>query len=336
MPELPEVETVRKGLEQLVVGKTIEKVEVRWPKIIEMPEVPLFQVLLEGQTIKEVHRRGKFLIFKLTDHDLISHLRMEGKYEFFPAATTKEEDVELGDTSLLAAESNAALRLTEEQLKKAKLDHDLEKKRELFPITKHTHVLFTFTDHSQLQYRDVRKFGRMALVAKDSADQYKGIRQLGPEPRPEVFTFENFQTGLLRSKKAIKPLLLDQRLVTGLGNIYVDEALWQAKIHPEQPADTLTDKEIQQLRTAIIDVLERAVLAGGTTIRTYLNALGEAGKFQLSLNVYGQTAKPCPRCGSPIIKIKVAQRGTHLCPHCQKLQRRQPRQPQNRRGKEEK
>lgn len=325
MPELPEVETVRKGLEQLVVGKTIAKVEVLWPKIIEMPEVPLFRKLLEGQTIHAIDRRGKFLIFKMTDHDLISHLRMEGKYEFFPPYESNKTAIELGDTSLLVTDSDDRVRLSEELAEKENQERARQERVGSAPVTKHTHVIFLFTDGSQLQYRDVRKFGRMALVVKDGAPQYKGIRQLGPEPLAETFTLESFKTGLLRSKKAIKPLLLDQRLVTGLGNIYVDEALWQAKIHPEQPADTLNDKEIIRLRTAIIDVLARAVAAGGTTIRTYLNALGEAGKFQLSLNVYGQTGKPCPRCKTPIIKTKVAQRGTHLCPNCQKLQVRKPR-----------
>lgn len=274
MPELPEVETVRKGLSQLVVGKTIQRMEVRWPKIIESPEVPIFEAALKGQQIDAIQRRGKFLIFKLSEGDLISHLRMEGKYEYFPDTAT---------------------------------------------TTKHTHVIFYFTDGSQLQYRDVRKFGRMTLVAKDHGLKYRGIQQLGPEPVLPDFALANFQSALKKHHKAIKPLLLDQKLVTGLGNIYVDEALWTAKIHPEQPADTLKPQEVKVLHQAIIDVLAAAVKAGGTTIRTYLNALGEAGKFQLSLHVYGQTGKPCTRCGTPIRKIKVAQRGTHYCPHCQKL-----------------
>lgn len=274
MPELPEVETVRKGLAQLVVGKTIQQMEVLWPKIIESPEVPIFTAALKGQTIEAMDRRGKFLIFRLSDGDLISHLRMEGKYEYF--------------------QGEAA-------------------------VTKHTHVIFHFTDGSQLQYRDVRKFGRMTLVGKNQGENYRGIQQLGPEPVLPDFDLKTFQVGLKKHHKAIKPLLLDQKLVTGLGNIYVDEALWTAKIHPEQPADTLRPKEVKLLHQAIIDVLANAVAAGGTTIRTYLNALGEAGKFQLSLHVYGQTGKPCSRCGTPIVKIKVAQRGTHFCPHCQKL-----------------
>lgn len=274
MPELPEVETVRKGLEKLVVGKTIKEVTVLWPRIIETPEVDVFAQQLIGQTIENMERRGKFLIFKLTNYDLISHLRMEGKYE----------------------------------------THDPQNDR-----NKHTHVIFTFTDETELRYLDVRKFGRMTLVEKNQAGLYKGILALGPEPVPSQFKLSEFRTGLKKHHKAIKPLLLDQRLVTGLGNIYVDEALWESKVHPEQPADTLKAKEIERLYHAIIDVLGRAVEAGGTTIRSYLNALGEAGTFQISLNVYGQTEKPCSRCGTPIKKIKVAQRGTHFCPKCQTL-----------------
>lgn len=274
MPELPEVETVRKGLEKLVVGKTIKEVTVLWPRIIESPVTEVFESQLIGQKIEKMARRGKFLIFKLTNYDMISHLRMEGKYETHVPEDTRD---------------------------------------------KHTHVIFTFTDNTELRYLDVRKFGRMVLVEKDQGSKYKGILALGPEPIPAQFKLNDFRIGLKRHHKAIKPLLLDQRLVTGLGNIYVDEALWEAKIHPEQPANTLKPKEIESLYYAIIDVLGRAVEAGGTTIRSYLNALGEAGTFQISLNVYGQTDKPCPRCTTPIKKIKVAQRGTHFCPKCQTL-----------------
>jgi len=276
MPELPEVETVRKGLIQLVLNKEIASVDVFWSKIIALPEVETFKRELVGQKIEAIKRRGKYLIFELSNYELISHLRMEGKYEFF------------------AAGAQAI-------------------------VTKHTHVIFHFSDGSQLQYRDVRKFGRMELVIKGQAHNFPSIAQLGPEPTPEAFTLPQFKADLAKTKREIKPALLDQKMVTGLGNIYVDEALWQAKIHPMQPCDTLTDLKIKQLRLAIIDVLQRAVAAGGTTVRTYLNALGEAGKFQLSLNVYGKTGQPCPRCQTPIEKIKVAQRGTHLCPHCQKL-----------------
>lgn len=274
MPELPEVETVRKGLEKLVKNKKIKNVQVLWPKIIEQPEVPIFEATLIGETIESIGRRGKFLIFNLSHYEMISHLRMEGKYQYFE----KEE-----------------------------------------PIDKHTHVIFSFEDGSQLRYHDVRKFGRMTIVEKGASNTYKGILKLGPEPLPDLFLLKDFTVGLQKSHKAIKPLLLDQKLVTGLGNIYVDEALWEAKIHPEQPADYLRPKEIKLLRQAIIDVLSRAVEAGGTTIRSYLNALGESGSFQVALHVYGQTGEACIRCQTPIVKTKVAQRGTHYCPTCQKL-----------------
>lgn len=276
MPELPEVETVRKGLISLVKGKTIAKVDVYWPRIIEMPEVETFQQQMIGETIEDVERRGKYLIFQLSHYEMVSHLRMEGKYEYFSEAK---------------------------------------------PLDKHSHVRFIFTDGSELVYHDVRKFGRIALLKKGGAKQYKGLLQLGPEPTDEEFSLADFKEQLKKSSTMIKPLLLNQKVVAGLGNIYVDEVLWLAKIHPEQPANSLSPQAVKKLREAIIEVIAKAKEAGGTTIRTYLNALGEAGHFQQELHVYGQTGKPCPRCGTAIIKIKVAQRGTHLCPHCQKVKK---------------
>ena len=276
MPELPEVETVRRGLVSLVIGKTIRKVDVLWPKIIEAPEVDEFRNDLVGETIENISRRGKYLIFHFTHYDMVSHLRMEGKYEFFSEAT---------------------------------------------PLDKHSHVRFIFTDGSELIYNDVRKFGRMSLMRKDTGLLYKGIQQLGPEPTEENFDLVEFEKRLKKAHTMIKPLLLNQKIVAGLGNIYVDEVLWLSKIHPEQPANTLTSAEIEVLHQAIIAVITKAKESGGTTIRTYLNALGEAGHFQQELNVYGQTGIPCPRCGTPIAKTKVAQRGTHYCPHCQQLKR---------------
>ncbi|UNM90417.1 DNA-formamidopyrimidine glycosylase [Vagococcus sp. CY52-2] len=272
MPELPEVETVRKGLVQLVKGKEISNVIVDWGRIIESPEVDEFIHTLVGQTILDVDRRGKFLIFKLSHHDMISHLRMEGKFEYH--SQTDE-------------------------------------------IQKHTHVRFQFTDGTELRYLDVRKFGRLSLEEKDHGEDYKGIKKLGPEPILPDFDLEVFKQQLKKKHRAIKPLLLDQTLVTGLGNIYVDEALYQSCIHPEQIASKLTDNEVETLHQSIIDVLAIAVEAGGTTIRTYKNALGDAGNFQVYLSAYGKQGEPCKRCGHTIEKIKVAQRGTHFCPVCQ-------------------
>lgn len=273
MPELPEVETVRKGLSELIVGKTISQVDVLWARIIENPDAQTFSETLVGQTVEKIKRRGKYLIFQFSEVEMISHLRMEGKYE-----------VHASDELL----------------------------------TKHVHVRFTFTDQTALWYLDVRKFGRMCLVAKGQALQYKGLQQLGPEPVAEQFLPEVFYQQLQRQKKAIKPLLLEQKIVAGLGNIYADEVLWQAQIHPETPANQITEAKSAALHQAILSTMANAITAGGTTIRSYQNALGATGAFQLSLQAYGQNGKPCARCGTIIQKCKVAQRGTHFCPHCQR------------------
>ena len=272
MPELPEVETVRRGLERLVVGKTIGQVRVRYAKMIGTG-VDSFVHDLPGQTIERIGRRGKYLLFYLTGVVLVSHLRMEGKYLFYSDAV---------------------------------------------PERKHAHVFFEMTDGGTLVYEDVRKFGTMELLRKDQLEAYFAARKLGPEPTEAVFLLPPFVAALSRSKKPIKPYLLEQTLVVGLGNIYVDEALWRARIHPARPADSLKSAEVKRLREQIIEVLQLGIEKRGSTIRTYRNALGEDGTMQDFLQVYGKTGQPCARCGSLIEKIKLGGRGTHLCPHCQK------------------
>ena len=272
MPELPEVETVRRGLERLVVGKTIGQVRVRYAKMIGTG-VDSFVHDLPGQTIERIGRRGKYLLFYLTGGVLVSHLRMEGKYLFYP------DEV---------------------------------------PERKHAHVFFETTDGGTLVYEDVRKFGTMELLRKDQLEAYFAARKLGPEPTEADFLLSPFAAALSRSKKPIKPYLLEQTLVVGLGNIYVDEALWRARIYPARPADSLKPTEVKRLREQIIEVLQLGIEKRGSTIRTYRNALGEDGTMQDFLQVYGKTGQPCARCGSPIEKIKLGGRGTHLCPHCQK------------------
>lgn len=279
MPELPEVESVRKGLNQMIVGEKIASVEVGWDNIIESPTVPLFKKRLEGQTIEKVERRGKFLLFYLTSSVLISHLRMEGKYQFVLPSYGEEDATE----------------------------------------NKHTHVIFYMESGYQLRYLDVRKFGRMSLVEKGKEFEHKSLAKLGPEPTVEDFKLKEMQEFLTRRTKAIKGVLLDQDLVVGIGNIYADEILYQAQIHPEQSAKTLTEKEEKLLHESIIQILAQAVDNGGTTIRSYENAFGENGNYQEYLQVYGKENSACPICGTTIEKIKVAGRGTHYCPSCQKL-----------------
>ncbi|QPC47195.1 DNA-formamidopyrimidine glycosylase [Mangrovibacillus cuniculi] len=272
MPELPEVETARRTLLHLVQGKKVQSVDVRWPKIVKEPELDLFRLQLDGEVIETIERRGKFLLFELSNWTLISHLRMEGKFSV----------------------------------------HDQGDKEE-----PHTHVVFTFTDGTELRYRDVRKFGTMHLVKKGMALHHSSLVDLGPEPFSALFQPEVLQQAFEKTSRSIKAVLLDQKAVVGLGNIYVDEALFRAKIHPLREAKSLTEKEIALLYQEIIDTLQEAVELGGSTIRTYVNSQGKIGTFQKRLYVYGRTGEPCLVCGKPIEKIKVAGRGTHICLSCQ-------------------
>ena len=216
--------------------------------------------LLKGQTIHQMGRRGKFILFYLDDFTLVSHLRMEGKYGVFP----KEE-----------------------------------------PTDKHTHVIFTFTDGLELRYRDVRKFGTMHLFPIGEEMEHLPLRQLGPEPFSEAFSVHYFTNALAKTSRNIKTVLLDQTIVSGLGNIYVDESLYQAQIHPERLANTLSQAEVKRLHKAIIETLAKAVEKGGTTIRSYVNSQGQIGMFQLELSAYGQEDKPCKHCGTMIKKLKL-------------------------------
>ena len=274
MPELPEVETVRRGLTSLVVGSKIKQVEVLYPKMI-IGDSEEFKRSLTNQVHEQIDRRGKFLLFRFSnDLTVISHLRMEGKY-------------------FLRSQNDS--------------------------LEKHTHVIFSLADGRQLRYNDVRKFGRMQLIKTGQEDQVASLAKLGPEPVSAEFDVNEFYRKLQKKKKAIKPALLDQNLVVGIGNIYADEILWLSKIHPATPCNKLTFAEAKLLHDNTITELEQAVKAGGTTIRSYTDAFEHSGSFQFELHAYGQTGKPCLRCQTPIEKIVLAQRGTHFCPNCQKV-----------------
>lgn len=275
MPELPEVETVKKTLQQLVAGKTIADVTVRWPRIVKLPDdTEAFRLRLIGQTIHDIGRRGKFLKLFLDDDVLVSHLRMEGRY-----------------TLCCNGE----------------------------PPDKHTHVIFTFTDGDALHYRDVRKFGTMHVFRKGEEENHLPLSQLGPEPLGVKFTSTYLAGRLAKTTRSVKAALLDQTLVAGIGNIYVDESLFRARIHPERRADTLTIEEIKHLHRAIRKILREAVAQGGSTVRSYVNGQGQMGMFQQSLFVYARRGEPCDVCGTEVEKKVVAGRGTHYCPKCQRL-----------------
>ncbi|WP_425640515.1 bifunctional DNA-formamidopyrimidine glycosylase/DNA-(apurinic or apyrimidinic site) lyase [Acetilactobacillus jinshanensis] len=275
MPELPEVETVKRGLNELVKGSTIEHADVRYPKMIQNVSANDFKDRLKNKKIKRVDRRGKYLLFRLTgDMTLVSHLRMEGKYMVHKSGE---------------------------------------------PLDKHDYVIFHLNGDRELRYNDTRKFGRMWLIKNGQEKTVSGLGALGPEPTAKDLTFAYMKKIMNKSRGQIKPFLLNQSHIAGLGNIYTDEVLWMSKIHPKQKTNLISDAKIKLLRKNIINEIQAAIKGHGTTVFTYKNAFGKSGSFQHHLHVYHRTGKPCGRCGTPIKKIKVAQRGTHFCPKCQKL-----------------
>lgn len=187
------------------------------------------------------------------------------------------------------------------------------------PKQKHEHVQFVFTDGSAVRYDDVRKFGRMHLVETGTERQTTGIRNLGPEPNTDEFSVEYFASELAKKKKNIKNTLLDQKTVCGLGNIYVDEVLWQSKIHPLSSAQKIPFQLVKQLHDNINKTITEATKEKGTTVHSFLDASGETGGYQGKLKVYGHVGQECPRCSTILEKIKVNGRGTTFCPHCQVL-----------------
>lgn len=274
MPELPEVETVRRGLLKIARGRRIIKIDIHYEKTVTN-DPDWFKSALVGASIEDVDRRGKYLLFRFSNGmTMVSHLRMEGKYYNLP------EDGE---------------------------------------IHKHTHVVFHLDDDTKLCYSDSRKFGRMTLVETGQEMQVAGLKTIGPEPTATDLQLAYLERIMRASRREIKPFLLDQSNVAGLGNIYVDEVLWLSQIHPKEPVNQVPAAKIAILRENIIRELAIATDHHGTTVHSYTNAFGNAGEFQNHLHAYGNVGKPCERCQTPLVKIKVAQRGTTYCPHCQVL-----------------
>ena len=273
MPELPEVETVRKTLLKKILNKKITKVEVFYPNIIVEPTLEKFKKELINQTIIDIKRKGKWLIFELNDYYLLSHLRMEGKYN----------------------------------LKKITDWYD-----------KHEHVSFIFEDETCLRYKDTRKFGRMYLYKKDEAYNNKPLNELGLEPWDKELNTNYLKEKYKNKKLPIKTILLDQGIITGIGNIYADEILFLSNVNPLKKCCELSDKELEQIIKNTQEILNKAIIDGGTTIRTYESSEGVHGNFQDNLLVHNRENEKCSICGSNIIKIKVNGRGTYYCPKCQK------------------
>ena len=275
MPELPEVETVRQTLCYKLGYPTIQEVRVAWKNIIAYPEPTTFCAILKGKKIKGYDRVGKYLIFDLGTHELISHLRMEGKYYVEP--------------------------------KDAPYD------------VKHTHVFITMEDGRELRYHDTRKFGKMYVYEKaDNRSLYPVFQKVGYDAFHEAITADYLYKKLHKKKKVLKQILLDQSIIAGIGNIYADEICFALKMHPETKISRLRKKDFDLLIQETRRILNGAIKAGGTTIRSYTSSLGVHGRFQLQVKVHAKKGEACPVCGSEIKKITVATRGTCFCPKCQK------------------
>ena len=273
MPELPEVETVRKTLKRKVLNKTIKSVSVFWDSIIAYPNISEFKTEIETQTINDIKRLGKWLIFCLDDYYLLSHLRMEGKYFLRDGSDEKK---------------------------------------------KHEHVIFHFTDNTDLRYQDTRKFGKMHLIKKEDFDNYVVIKELGYEPWDEKLDYNYLKDKYKKKNLPIKTVILDQSIITGIGNIYADEILFLSGINPKIKAKDLKKKDLENIIINTRITLEKAISEGGTTIRSYTSDEGITGRFQNNLYVHRREKEKCLTCGEEIIKIKVGGRGTYYCPKCQK------------------
>ena len=281
MPELPEVETVRRGLDKLTVNQPISRVEVLLPRTVAYPvEVEDLVLGLTGVAIASWHRRGKYLLAQLAGNSAQSagwlgvHLRMTGQ--------------------LLWQDCDS-------------------------PLQKHTRVRFLFANNQELRFVDTRTFGKVWYVPPQTEVEsvITGLQKLGPEPFSPEFSLEYFIQKLNNRRRAIKTHLLDQAIVAGIGNIYADEALFKSGILPDTVAADLTKKQAKALHQAIIDVLQTSIAKGGTTFSDFLNLLGVSGNYGDAALVYGRKDAPCRVCGTPIAKIKLGGRSSHFCPSCQ-------------------
>jgi len=273
MPELPEVETVRRGLEPRLVGRAIEEADIHDGRLTA-PFDPLeIGMELGGERFAGIGRRGKYLLLGFeTGRTLVVHLRMTGWFHHRPPGSEE-------------------------------------------PEPSHLRAVFRLDDGARLLYCDQRRFGTMRLIEPGGLEQHLRLRA-GPEPLSKEWSPRRLRDDLDGRRAPVKALLLHQGIVAGVGNIYADEALWQARIHPLRPGGSLSAAEVRRLHAAVVESLERGIDSRGASIRDYRDVNGERGAMQERFAAYARTGEPCMRCGTPIQKIRVAQRGTHLCPRC--------------------
>jgi formamidopyrimidine-DNA glycosylase len=284
MPELPEVETVARGLNQCLIGETVKAVEVLRKDSIEYPEPAAFMRLLKGHEFQTATRRGKYIIIELSmNAALVVHLRMSGRLVLKDKPQTPKQI-------------------------KSSIENNFLRVRILLESGK------------ELHYEDMRVFGRLWYVPAGTAveEVVPGIASLGVEPLTHL-TVDHLHGAFRGKNQPVKNTLLDQRIIAGIGNIYADESLFLAKINPLQPAGKLKREQVEILCEKIVQVLTRAIELGGTTLRDYANLSGGIGDYQNSARVYGRTNEKCFSCASKIERLRLAGRSSHFCPKCQPI-----------------
>ena len=276
MPELPEVETIRRQLEPVLVGQTVERVDVLWHKSLVFQGVGTAPLV--GHRVEAVARRGKMLIFSLDgDLSMLAHLRMTGQLVWSDGGGTGGRDVA-------------------------------------------TRVVIWFEGGGVLLFNDQRKFGSLVVLATDQVGAEGLLARMGPEPLADMFDAGALGAGLSRRPRStVKAALLDQTVVAGVGNIYADEVLWAARVHPESTTSALGAVQLEAIVRGLVEVLTTSLERGGATMRNYVDAAGNRGTYLDVAHVFGRTGQPCGRCGAAIAKIRVAGRGTHVCTGCQVL-----------------
>ncbi len=300
MPELPEVETTVRDLRPHLQGRTITRASVHWDRTIARPDTRGFVRDIVGYAIQDITRRGKFLVFHLHRECEKGNYQVRSRSDLIPSRHVARQARAMPESKYLLVH----LRMTGG----FKFQSPDEKR------DKHVHVRLELDDGRELRFRDPRKFGRMWLV--DDPEQVTG--KLGPEPFE--ITRREFIERLSLRRGRIKPLLLNQGFLAGIGNIYADESLWYARIHPLREVSNLTPREMGALYSGIRRVLSKAIGAGGTSFDVnYRRIDGMLGEFEENLRVVGRADEPCSRCDTPIVKTVVGQRGTYYCPNCQKL-----------------
>ncbi len=344
MPELPEVETVRRGLAELLPGKRILGVDFDWPKSFPNAETDVSEFLI-GAKVLEVKRRAKVLLIELdSKYSLVIHLKMTGQLVYVKKLQSSQADAMQGSTEqrskaykkygaraaeVLTPQSTASdSRVSSSATKQAGTVRGLEERfgaghpnASLISDlpNKSTRVTFELDNSARLFFNDQRKFGWVRLIPTAEIPNIDFFKKVGPEPLAADFTSKAFRDRLLkRPNTNIKAAILDQSVIAGIGNIYADEGLWEAKIHPSLLVKNVSTAKMNTLFTSLRDVLQLSIDKGGSSDRNYVDAEGKRGSYLSFANVFRREGKPCTRCGTTIIKTRVAGRGTHTCPKCQK------------------